>query len=125
MALVGSSLTPRLINKAKRRNMKCAYCKKEITENPILFAGYDFCSDVCQLRFYKEEMPNLGGEFITDEEIKELEQAMDERRDDLYEKISLRNMERFNQSKFMSYLKEKTSPPWIVALRKLFKKFRK
>lgn len=103
--------------------MKCVYCKKEISDSPILFAGHDFCSDVCQLRLYKEEMPNLGGEFITDEEIKELEQATGERRSDLYEKISLRNAERFNQSNFMKYIKEKTSPPWLLALRQVFKIF--
>lgn len=105
--------------------MKCTYCKKEIIDSPILFSGYDFYSDVCQLRFYKEEMPNLGGEFITDEEIKELEKATGKGRGDLYEKISLRNTERFNQSNFMKYIKEKTSSPWLIALKQLFKKFKK
>lgn len=103
--------------------MKCTYCKKEIADGPILFAGYDFCSDVCQIRFYKEEMPNLGGEMITDEEIQELEQSSGEKRRDLYEKITLRNMGRFDQSKFMKWINEKSSNNWVFKIKQFFKKF--
>ena len=103
--------------------MKCAYCKKEINENPISFADRDFCSDVCQLRFYKEELPNLGGDMIADEEIQELDQSSGDKRRDLYEKITLRNMERFDQSKFMKKLKEKSHNEWVFTIKQFFKKF--
>ena len=105
--------------------MKCAYCKKDINENSISFADRDFCSDVCHLRFYKEEMPNLGGDMITNEEIQELERSSKSNRRNLYEKITLRNMERFDQSKFMENLKAKSSSQWVFALKKFFSKFLK
>lgn len=103
--------------------MQCSYCKKEISGNSISFADRDFCSDVCQLRFYKEELPNLGGDMITDEEILELEQTSGDKRRDLYEWITLRNMERFDQSKFMTKPKKKSSSEWVVVLKQFFQKF--
>ena len=103
--------------------MKCAYCKKEISGNSISFAERDFCSDICQLKFYREEMPNLGGDMINDEEIRELERASGEKRQELYGQITLRNMERFDQSKFMKQLKDKSSNEWIFRLKQFFKKF--
>ena len=82
--------------------MNCAWCKKSIQAGEhISGAGYDFCTDVCLLRFYKEELPNFVGHVITDEDIHEIERATGQKRKELYEKITLRMMDGVESSNFM------------------------
>lgn len=47
----------------------------------------EFCSDVCYLRYWKEERPNFGGNWITDENLKELGQLTGQAREDEYNRI--------------------------------------
>lgn len=91
-----------------KEKIKCAWCKKSINSgNYISGASQIFCSDVCLLRFYKEELPNLVGHVITDEDIQEIEQSTGEKRRELYEKISSRMMEGIDSSKIMQAIKRK------------------
>ncbi len=68
--------------------MKCDTCKKDINGNSILAAGKEFCSDVCHLRFLKDEMPNLGGSWISEEMIQELDKLSGTEREEQYGKIN-------------------------------------
>lgn len=68
--------------------MQCATCYKNIFGKSILAAGEEFCSDVCHLRFLKDEMPNLGGCWISDEMIKELNKQSGQEREDHYKNIN-------------------------------------
>lgn len=71
--------------------MNCAQCSKPIESSSyISFASRVFCSDVCQLRFHKDELPNLGGEAITDEDIKRLAEASGRERDELRQELFLK-----------------------------------
>lgn len=65
----------------------CETCKRKIEDEVLLATKKEFCSDVCYLRYWKEEMPNFGGRWITDENIKELEQLTGQARQDKYNQI--------------------------------------
>ncbi len=83
----------------------CATCRNKITGVHISAAGKDFCSDVCHLRFWKDEMPNLGGRLITDEDISNLDSLVGESRKGEYTRISRFILERFNSTAFMLNLR--------------------
>ena len=86
--------------------MKCATCGKQIEDNGIsALGGRDFCSDICHLRFWKDEMPNLGGRWIGDENLKELEQLTGQIREDEYNRIVNFIMNNFNNTAFMLQLR--------------------
>lgn len=68
--------------------MKCATCKKEIEDSPISAADRYFCSDICHLRYWKEELPNLGGNWISDEMLEQFDKLKGQERSDQYAKIN-------------------------------------
>lgn len=94
--------------------MNCAFCKKSIGSNSyISFANQEFCSDVCQLKFYKEEMPNLGGSAISDEDIVKVERSSGDERRQLIDNIFTRTMSALESGKFMQAISneaEKDTP---------------
>ena len=90
--------------------MICAQCKKEITGIMISAADHYFCSDVCHLRFWKEEMPNLGGRWISDEHIKKAEELEGQERRDFYNKIVMAIVNNFDQTYFMLLLSHSKDP---------------
>lgn len=83
----------------------CAQCKNTIKGNAILAVNRDFCSDVCHLRFWKEEMPNLGGKWITDEALEELSNLDGDERKAYYSKIIVFIMNNFNSTTFISRIR--------------------
>ena len=84
--------------------MNCAFCKKKIMGNSISVTGRDFCSDICHLRFWKDEMPNLGGRWISDENLAELEYLNGQEREDEYNRIVNFIIDNFGITKFMLQL---------------------
>ncbi|MEK7578501.1 MAG: hypothetical protein AAB456_02175 [Patescibacteria group bacterium] len=89
--------------------MECAACKNKITEGSISAVDRDFCSDICHLRFWKDEMPNLGGNFISDEMIEELDKLAGQERKDQYNEINNFVLDHMMDSKF--FFKLRTSDP--------------
>lgn len=89
--------------------MYCANCKKEVIENYISAAGKEFCSDVCHLRFLKDEMPNLGGVWISEEMIQELDKLSGQERKDQYNEINKFILDHMIDSPFFSKLKHSDS----------------
>lgn len=88
--------------------MNCALCRKSInSKSYISFTNREFCSDICQLKFYKEEIPNLGGSAVTDEDIIKVEQSSGDERRELIEDIFNRTMNAFESGKFIQALKNK------------------
>lgn len=85
--------------------MRCATCKKDIVGDGISAARRDFCSDVCHLHFWKEEMPNLGGRWISDENIQKLEQLHGQQREEFYNKIVNSILDNFDDTYFMLMLR--------------------
>ncbi len=83
----------------------CAQCKNAITGRSILAVKRDFCSDVCHLRFWKEEMPNLGGQWITDEALGILSRLDGGERKAYYSKIVSFIVDNMNSTSFFSKLK--------------------
>lgn len=81
--------------------MKCATCGNNIGSTSVSAAGKDFCSDVCHLRFWKDEMPNLGGRWITDEDIVKVEQLSGEDRKNEYARIVQFIMDNFDMTSLM------------------------
>lgn len=65
----------------------CETCKRKIEDEILLATKREFCSDVCYLRYWREERPNFGGRWITDENLKELEQLTGQAREDEYKRI--------------------------------------
>lgn len=70
-----------------RKEHYCETCKRKIENEVLLATKKEFCSDICYLRYWKEEMPNFGGRWITDENIKEVEQLTGQARQDKYNQI--------------------------------------
>lgn len=87
--------------------MKCATCSNPITNIHLTAVGQDFCSDVCHLRFWKDEMPNLGGKWITDKSIARVDGLDGEVRKEEYHKICRFVMNNMGDSVFFSRLREK------------------
>jgi hypothetical protein len=67
--------------------MKCSTCHREIRGPGLTAAMREFCSEVCHLRFWKNEMPNLGGRWIVDEDITAIENLKGEALKKEYERI--------------------------------------
>ena len=87
--------------------MNCSWCKKSINKDEYISGGGGvFCSEVCLLRFYKDEFPNLGGDAITESDIRAIEQATGEERSRLHSAVMLKFMNRIGSSNFMQYLKD-------------------
>lgn len=81
--------------------MNCATCGRKIkSDNRISAIQRDFCSDVCHLRFWKEELPNMGGQTITDQDIKKIEQLKGDERKDFYNEIVNFIMDNFDATYF-------------------------
>ncbi len=85
--------------------MKCDTCKKDMGRESILAAGHEFCSDICHLRFLKDEMPNLGGVWISEEMIQELNKLSGQERKDQYNEINKFMLDHMTDSPFFSKLK--------------------
>ena len=83
--------------------MKCANCEKE--KAIISAAGKHFCSDVCHLRFWKEEMPNLGGQWIDEEDILMLDKLSGEPRKRAYDKLVMFILNNFENTSLMLRMK--------------------
>jgi len=91
----------------KKKNLTiCAQCKNTITGRSILVVKRDFCSDICHLRFWKEEMPNLGGQWITDEALEILSKLAGDERKAYYSKIINFIMDNFNSTTLMSKIRK-------------------
>ena len=73
----------------------CQTCERETNMVRLSAAGQYFCSDVCHLRFWKDNMPNLGGKWITDRNIAKVGSLEGEERKEEYNRITgfiLKNM---------------------------------
>ncbi len=91
----------------KRIQIKCAWCKKPINvKNYISFVGRWFCCNACQLRFYREELPNLGGNTITDEDIKNVELSNGDKLRDLIKDIFNRTTKGLESGKIMQGIRD-------------------
>ncbi len=80
----------------------CAQCQNIITGRSILAVKRDFCSDVCHLRFWKEEMTILGGQWITNEALGILSKLDGDEREAYYSKIVSFIMDNMNSTSFFS-----------------------
>jgi hypothetical protein len=49
--------------------MICSQCKKTINGTAISFVDEYFCSPLCHIRYWKIELPNLGGDFISNNDL--------------------------------------------------------
>jgi len=75
------------------KDVHCAWCRKPIDPGRYHSgAGELFCSDVCLLRFYKENLSNIVGHVISEEDIKRIEQSTGNKRRELLREIHLRMM---------------------------------
>lgn len=90
--------------------MNCATCKKEINGAPILAVDRSFCSDVCHLRFWKDELPNLGGRWISDEDIQRLQRLHGEEREEEYSRIVSFILNHLDSSPLMLNLRHSIEP---------------
>ncbi len=81
--------------------MDCENCGNKIVGQSISAAQKDFCSDICHLKFWKEEMPNLGGHWIDNEDIQQLEKLTGQARKDKYNEIVNFIIDNFGLTSFM------------------------
>lgn len=81
--------------------MECETCKTEITDGNISAAGKDFCSDICHLRFWKNEIPNLGGRLIDEEDIEKIGKLSGQERKDEYNKLVMFVLNSLDSTAFM------------------------
>lgn len=97
-----------LLDPPKATFMHCAWCNNAInSKNYISFASRCFCSDVCQLRFHKQELPTIGcGDAITDDDINAIENASGEERKRLRQKLFLKTSKAFEESDFIEKLRK-------------------
>lgn len=51
---------------------ECAMCGNVIGKFELQAFRTNFCSYACHLQYWKEEMPNLGGDLITDEDLEKI-----------------------------------------------------
>jgi hypothetical protein len=68
-------------------NDLCENCKKPLGSNPIILKRMKFCSDICHLTFWKNEMPNLGGRLILDTDLEKLDKLHGQERHNFYQKV--------------------------------------
>jgi len=90
--------------------MKCQTCKNKIDGGYISAVGQVFCSDVCHLRFWKEEMPNLGGRWIDEEDIEKIRKLSGEERKEAYYKLTRFIHDNFDMTAFMLNVRYGTRP---------------
>lgn len=81
--------------------MRCAECNNEILDTPILAVDRNFCSYVCHLRFWKDGLPNLGGRWISDNDIETLKKLEGQERELFYSKIVNFIMKNLDMSSLM------------------------
>lgn len=81
------STKKRISDLGDKKEHYCETCKRKIEGEVLLATKKEFCSDICYLRYWKEEMPNFGGRWITDENIKEVGQLAGQARQDKYNQI--------------------------------------
>jgi hypothetical protein len=67
--------------------MFCRHCKTEIKEISIIFVEEYFCNALCQLTFWKNELPNLGGSFILENDLSKMVSMSLENREREYHRI--------------------------------------
>lgn len=87
--------------------MNCENCGNKIVGQNISAAQKDFCSDICHLKFWKEEMPNLGGRWIEEEDIQKLKKLSGKEREEKYNEIINFIMDNFGLTSFMLNLQYK------------------
>lgn len=87
---------------SKENMIICAQCKITMTGRNIVAVKRDFCSELCHLRFWKEEMPNLGGQWITDGALEILSNLNGEECENYYSKIISYIMNNFDSTPLMS-----------------------
>lgn len=66
----------------------CETCKRKIEDEVLLATKREFCSEVCYLRYWKEEMPNFGGNWISETMIEELDKLSGQERESQYVEIT-------------------------------------
>ena len=87
--------------------MNCSQCGNKIEQGHIAAAHEYFCSQICHLRFWKEQMPSLGGEFITDDFLNSFALLGDKSKEMEYEKIIDYISDNFGSTKFFRLLNDK------------------
>ena len=85
--------------------MICAACNNAISGKNISAVGKFFCCKICHLKFWKNEMPNLGGRWITDEDISKIENADEQTADNEYARIVTFIMNNLSSSSVMLNLR--------------------
>ncbi len=90
--------------------MRCTTCGNEIIGYPISAARQYFCSDICHLRFWKDELPNLGGRWISEEDIKRVQKLGEPERKEEYYRISAFILNHLNSSTLMLRLQYNIEP---------------
>ncbi len=81
--------------------MKCQTCNNEIKGAYISAVRQVFCSDVCHLQFWREEMPNLGGRWIDEEDIKKISKLSGDERKKAYNKLVCFILDNFDMTALM------------------------
>ena len=65
----------------------CALCEKTIERDAILAVDRFFCTEYCRLKFWREENTGLGGSWITDENLSDMQNLVGEERKKEYDRI--------------------------------------
>ena len=89
---------------------QCQNCKNKIGGSHISAVGQVFCSDVCHLRFWREEMPNLGGRWIDEEDIEKIEKLSGEDRKEAYNKLNRFILDNLDTTAFMLNVRYGSEP---------------
>lgn len=104
--------------------MRCDYCGQNSGDKTISAANRSFCSDICHLHFWKEEMPGLGGSMISEKTIKGIEQLKGRERQKEYDQVVLSILDSFEQTHIMRGIQDgATESRWLEipqAMRAMF-----
>ena len=88
--------------------MHCSQCGNKIEHGHIAAANSYFCSTICHLRFWKVELPNLGGEFITDDFLERFVLLNESSKVKEYNKLVKYISDNFESTKFFRLLNDKS-----------------
>lgn len=80
---------------------RCDYCDKKIGRTYVLEMSAVLCSDLCHLRYWKENAPAFGGRWITDEDIARVESLKGDKRKAEYKRIINFNYKNVDSTEFM------------------------
>lgn len=95
-------------NQAKRKS-NCDNCGKN-NSSSIYTSTHKFCSKECHLVFWKEKMPNTGGNWIFKKDIKKLEKLKGKEKDKFYNKKVMFILNNLDNSRLMREIKSLSNP---------------